>query len=49
MTNGSELEQRMRDRQSGGRIAMGVLALVSFVFAAAHLAGLGAVSRQPRW
>ncbi len=37
----------MRDRQSGGRIAVGVLALVSFAFAAAHLARLDAVSRQP--
>ena len=37
----------MRDRQSGGRIAVGVLALVSFAFAAAPLARLDAVSRQP--
>ena len=37
----------MRDRQSGGRIAVGVLALVSFAFAAAHLARLDAASRQP--
>ena len=48
MTMAQELRnQRMRDRQSGGRIAVGVLALVSFAFAAAHLAGLDAASRQP--
>src|SRR5688572_12193026 len=45
MTMAQEL--RMRDRQSGGRIAVGVLALVSFAFAAAPLARLDAVSRQP--